>query len=58
MTTEAKTASRKVRLPVEGMNCAGCVRTVEAALRAADGVEDATVAVVVHLDGRVDSAAS
>lgn len=34
---------RTVELPVEGMHCAGCARTIERALSARAGVSDATV---------------
>ncbi len=41
--TESIPARRTVSLSVEGMHCAGCVGTVESALRGAAGVDIATV---------------
>ncbi len=41
--SNAQNASRRVDLPVTGMNCASCVRHVERALRETAGVQAATV---------------
>ncbi len=49
-------------LDVKGMTCQGCVRSVEKALRAVDGVQDVTVsleknhATVVFDDSRASAA--
>ena len=37
-----------IRLSISGMSCAGCVATVEGALRAAPGVTDASVNFAEH----------
>ncbi|WP_437876142.1 heavy metal translocating P-type ATPase [Sorangium sp. So ce513] len=42
-------AARRVDLPVEGMTCAACVRRIERALLATDGVRDAKVNLVTRL---------
>ncbi|WP_437779075.1 heavy metal translocating P-type ATPase [Sorangium sp. So ce1097] len=41
-------AARRVELPVEGMTCAACVRRIERALLATDGVRDAKVNLVTR----------
>ena len=50
----AMTLSHTTKLPIVGMSCQHCVHTVEEALKAIDGVEQATVslkpahAAIVH----------
>lgn len=55
MATQAKNQNT-VDLPVEGMTCAMCVERVESALRAVDGVDDASVNLATG-QARVQSAA-
>jgi P-type Cu+ transporter len=43
MTDPAVTAPASIRLSISGMSCAGCVASVENALRAVPGVADASV---------------
>ncbi len=40
---EERAGGRRVRLPIEGMSCAGCAANVEKALAAVPGVESASV---------------
>ncbi|WP_437821092.1 heavy metal translocating P-type ATPase [Sorangium sp. So ce1078] len=47
-TTAPAAQSARADLPVQGMTCAACVRRVEKALRAAPGVQEATVNLVTQ----------
>jgi P-type Cu+ transporter len=40
---KAETVTQQIELPITGMTCASCVRTVERALKKADGVQEASV---------------
>ncbi len=51
--------TQTVRLSVGGMSCAGCVASVEKALKSVPGVDEATVSFAEHtaqVSGRVDAA--
>jgi len=46
--TTAATAGSRIDLPVEGMTCAACVRRIERALLATDGVREAKVNLITR----------
>ncbi len=50
--------AKPLRLSIGGMNCAGCVATVETALRAVPGVTDATVNFAEHTASVAGSASA
>jgi len=57
MNAIAEDTSPALRLSISGMRCAGCVESVETALRAVPGVEQATVNFADHsarVEGNVD----